>query len=29
MVGRQVSAGELDCLSKVDTIDDVYACAPR
>ena len=29
MVGRQVSARELDCLSKVDTIDDVYACAPR
>jgi hypothetical protein len=29
MVGRAVSARELDCLTKAETIDDVYACAGR
>jgi len=29
LVGRQVSASELDCLGKAETIDDVYACAGR
>ncbi|MEQ9321483.1 MAG: hypothetical protein RIF41_20125 [Polyangiaceae bacterium] len=29
LVGRQVSARELDCLGKAETIDDVYACAGR
>lgn len=29
LVGRQVSARELDCLAKAETIDDVYACAGR
>ena len=27
LIGREVSARELKCLAKVDTIDDVYACA--
>jgi hypothetical protein len=29
LVGRPVSAAELDCLSRADTIDDVYECGPR
>jgi len=29
LVGRPVSPAELDCLSKADTIDDVYECGPR
>ena len=29
LIGRQVSVGELDCLGKAETIDDVRACAPR
>jgi len=29
MVGRPVSDDELECLTKADTIDDVYECSPR
>ena len=29
LVGRPVSPTELECLSKADTIDDVYECGPR
>ncbi|MEZ4440670.1 MAG: hypothetical protein R3B72_16345 [Polyangiaceae bacterium] len=29
MVGRPVSEREIDCLRKVETIDDVNACAGR
>jgi hypothetical protein len=26
-IGRPVDSGELDCLQRADTIDDVYECA--
>jgi hypothetical protein len=29
LVGRPTDSGELACLQKAQTIDDVYECAPR